>query len=214
MADELTQAGWILALGLREELNGTEPFNDEEGERAYVETFCATHGIALINRAAVGDGRAMVKLRRVVGLPARESEASVLLALGVEFFGEHIRQDVISPEMLTCIAETLAKLPRVAAVFAFERCLFMSIGGTVWGKCRPASLVRHPRTGSTRNMWLILLNEDMPREEWHSVIAHEIAHAWRKDDYSGITPEDEELQTDLLTRLWGFAGIGADVEGK
>lgn len=112
----------------------------------------------------------------------------------------------------SAIVETIGRLPEDVAEFALEHCIFLSVGRAAYGMTLPGRVVtRRSRWKTTRNQWLILLAEDVPDDDLPSFIAHEIAHAWRKDDrLSPDLPDDCETETALLVKSWGFEGRGAD----
>lgn len=60
------------------------------------------------------------------------------------------------------------------------------------------------------NRWIIVLTEELPTNDAHGIIAHEIAHAWLRHDRFADHPEDCETKAANLTREWGFTGKGAD----
>ncbi len=107
------------------------------------------------------------------------------------------------------IIETILRLPEKVTKFAVENCCFISVGGAICGITLPGRIATNLRR-TTRNVWIIVLSENCNEKDIHSIIAHEIAHAWRKDDRLANPPEDCEIQTANLVRDWGFTGCGAD----
>jgi hypothetical protein len=110
------------------------------------------------------------------------------------------------------IIRTLLKLPQDVRDFALERCRFVSVGKGAAGITLPGRIGSHAYDKRTRNMWLIVLDDNEPAEQVEATIAHEIGHAWRHDDRLDMPPEDCEEQTAELARSWGFTGRGADPE--
>ena len=108
------------------------------------------------------------------------------------------------------IGEALMRLPDDVARFALARCRFVSVGRATHGMVLPGRIGTHHYERRSRNMWIILLDENVAEANVHSAIAHEIAHAWRRDDRLGEPPKDCEEQTARLVEKWGFTGIGAD----
>jgi hypothetical protein len=109
------------------------------------------------------------------------------------------------------IIETILRLPEKVAGFAVENCRFISVGEAIYGITLPGRIATNLRR-TTRNVWIIVLSENCNEKDIHSIIAHEIAHAWRKDDRLANTPEDCENQTANLVRDWGFTGCGANAD--
>lgn len=117
-----------------------------------------------------------------------------------------------SDETHTWILETINRLPMDVAAFVADRCCFVSVGKNTLGLTLPGRIGVHFLEKRTRNCWIIVLEDDVSPEHAHSLVAHEIAHAWRGDDRCGIHPEDCEIETAKLVKRWGFKGLGADVE--
>ena len=109
------------------------------------------------------------------------------------------------------IVETICRLPDPIARFALDRCRFLSVGASVYGMTLPgrAGVASWPEQRS-RNIWLIVLADPLPDDSSHSIVAHEIAHAWLKHDRLGFPPEDCEIQAAETAKIWGFIGKGAD----
>ena len=112
------------------------------------------------------------------------------------------------------IIATICRLPDEVAEFALDRCNFVSIGeeGTGYGIVLPGRIGVHPGERRSKNIWIIVLAENLPDEDSHSIIAHEIAHAWLGHDRVGEIPEDCETQASDLVRQWGFTGRGANLK--
>ena len=109
------------------------------------------------------------------------------------------------------IAETIFRLPESVRAFALEHCVFISVGWAASGMTLPGGIGVDPVTRRSRNVWLIVLEEQAPRDSLASVVAHEVAHAWlRHDRLSEELPEDHEVRAAELARRWGFSGRPAD----
>lgn len=130
------------------------------------------------------------------------------------YFGDH------APLQQT-IVETIARLPDEVAEFALERCRFISVGESLFGVVLPGRIgvdhyrgrpAGHYSEALPADNWIIVLADPLPDEGAHSIVAHEIAHAWRGDDRLGNPPDDCEEATARLTAEWGFSGLGADAE--
>jgi hypothetical protein len=115
-------------------------------------------------------------------------------------------------QMEADIIQTLIKLPREIRNFALERCRFVSVGRGIVGITLPGKIGSDSRTKRTRNMWIIVLDDNESPDEVETTIAHEIAHAWRGDDRMGEMDEECEEKAAAVTRDWGFQGRGADPE--
>jgi len=76
--------------------------------------------------------------------------------------------------------------------------------------CLPARIAVNSFEKRTKNMWIILINENLPDQEMLTAIAHEIAHAWLRHDRYADFPDDGEGQAALKAYEWGFRGNGAD----
>ena len=124
------------------------------------------------------------------------------IAYDLLYFGE-------SDEVVKVIVETIAKLPATVAAFAIERCAFVSVGKVACGITLPGKIGVNARTRRSRNQWVILLTERLPSHDRHSIVAHEIAHAWLGHDKLSINlPKDCETKAAGLTKSWGFTGKG------
>ena len=130
------------------------------------------------------------------------------VANDLAYYGEH-------DGLWVAIVETVVRLPERVRRFALNRCRFVSIGLSVAGYVLPGRIGVDEPTKRSRNMWIVVLDETMFEhmpDDIHSVIAHEIAHAWRKDDRLAFPPDDCELKAANLAQEWGFVGKGADPE--
>ena len=74
------------------------------------------------------------------------------------------------------------RLPQDVAEFALERCSFLSVGGKTWAQTMPVWALGRDLESIPENLWVITLSEQLQlsAEDIHSVVAHEIAHAWLK----------------------------------
>lgn len=120
-----------------------------------------------------------------------------------------------SQSMEVALVETICRLPDKVAEYALERCVFLSVGGVNNGQVLPAGIVTGGghRRRTTRGVWIVILSETIGLDDIHSVIAHEIAHAYLKHDrYDPDLPQGCELAAAALAAEWGFSGIGADPE--
>ncbi len=66
-------------------------------------------------------------------------------------------------------------------------------------------------TGSTENVWLVVLSEEVEGENAERVVALELAHLWLGHDVSAPGPKwnETEEQACSLVRAWGFSGKGS-----
>ncbi len=117
----------------------------------------------------------------------------------------------VPDDMAVCIGLTVQKLPNKVKEFVYKNCEFISIamfgGKTIYAKSEFLQK-RH---------WLIILCHQRINNEYTSVIAHEIAHAWlgHKHEERGVELEEaapKEKEACLLVKQWGFKGIGAELE--
>jgi hypothetical protein len=109
----------------------------------------------------------------------------------------------------------LVRLPEEVRTFGLERCRFLSVGQGALGCTVPGRVGVDDFTKRTRNVWIILLEDDPPENEpLESTIAHEVAHAWSGHDFA--EPHDArqvdpfEVDAATLARSWGFEGPAAD----
>src|SRR5262245_9194725 len=100
------------------------------------------------------------------------------------------------------IAAVVQGLPGRVRQFVYDRCRF------IW----PEDDLGYTVPGDVFiGVWVIMLRYDLPAADVPSTIAHEIAHAYRGDDFRTATP-DCEIAAAELAASWGFAGSGADVD--
>lgn len=126
-----------------------------------------------------------------------------------------------SDDVTRILIETVLRLPQKVGEYALDRCLFISVGvggEAAPGMCLPGSYLPQEGGRRLRNLWLIVLSEDVPPEDAHGIVAHEIAHAWLRH-HPSIRLEDtievaikQEIDAVKLTRQWGFMGIGTDFD--
>ena len=95
------------------------------------------------------------------------------------------------PELGIAITETVTGLPKNIWEFVIETCAFLSVGETCNGMVVAGRIGVHPRERRSRNMWLVILAENMLSDDKYSIIAHEIAHAWLKHDGVSLTVTDD-----------------------
>lgn len=107
-----------------------------------------------------------------------------------------------SPTMSAALVDAIRRLPREVALFAIERCAFLSVGAA-WGVTLPGRIGVDAKTRRSSNMWIIALDDNMPASEMAGAIAHEIAHAWLKHDRLGDPPATCETDAAILAKSWG-----------
>ena len=98
------------------------------------------------------------------------------------------------------IHETVARLPKAAQEIA-RSIRWVSIGDGLWGL---AETVTGP---------IVILSDSIPDEDFHGIIAHEIAHHLLHAE-SGATVAElagREAEAASMARAWGFTGAGCDV---
>ncbi|HEX5951216.1 MAG TPA: hypothetical protein VFZ96_09445 [Actinomycetota bacterium] len=123
---------------------------------------------------------------------------------GLMYLGDDARTERV-------IVETLLRLPEDVRAFALERCVFLSVGWAAPGLTLPGAVGVDPATRRSRDVWLIVLEEQAPLDLLASAAAHEIAHAWlRHDRLSEDLPDEHEVQAAELAQAWGFSGKPAD----
>lgn len=133
-----------------------------------------------------------------------ERSGSTDIAHRLSYFGEH-------QTTLTRVAQCIAALPTEVREFALDRCRFVSVGHGVCGLTLPGRIAT--QEGRTRNVWIIVLDEEEDPDQAKGTIAHEIAHAWLGHDRLGLDSSVEmEVEAARLAREWGFKGTGADPE--
>lgn len=110
------------------------------------------------------------------------------------------------------LVRTIVRLPEEVAEFALERCRFVSVGGADHGLVLPGRVATDLEDRST-DMWLVVLRDNARADDAESIIAHEIAHAWRRHDRLSLDVyQHSEKVAARLTAEWGFSGLGADIE--
>ena len=82
------------------------------------------------------------------------------------------------PDLDVHITRVISRLPSKVATFALDRCCFLSVGRATAGMVLPGRIGVHAIEKHSRNVWIILLYVRISPDDLHSVIAHEIAHAW------------------------------------
>jgi hypothetical protein len=101
----------------------------------------------------------------------------------------------------TAVVETLCRLPVPVAAFALRACTFVGVGAGVYGAAFPGRTVHAPG----RSDWLLVIDQGTPDKDLHSVIAHEIAHARRKDDFfpkpRRLTRAQHQAEEERIRRL-------------
>lgn len=116
------------------------------------------------------------------------------------------------PDMHYLLVQTVARLPEKVAAYVFQHCIFISVGRANFGFVLSGKIVIDYLAKSLCGGWLIFLTEDLPDGDSHSIIAHEIAHAYLKHDrYDPNIGIECEVEAAELTKLWGFTGKGADI---
>ena len=115
----------------------------------------------------------------------------------------------VSKSLFCYIVKTLQKVPDDVRDFVYENCEFVSVeapaGQTIHTQC--VKLKRRP--------WLIILTENDLTDDYMSIIAHEVAHAYSGHENYGIGTYDEAKRTEneacSLAKQWGFAGTGTEL---
>jgi IrrE N-terminal-like domain len=117
------------------------------------------------------------------------------------YFGEDL-------ETHGALVRSLARLPAAVREFAIDECVFVSIGKSVRGLCRPTTMVGEAR-------WMIVLDERLAPSSIETAVAHEVAHAYLGHDLgdTSTTHEEVEAAARQLAREWGFRGFGAEPPG-
>jgi len=103
------------------------------------------------------------------------------------------------------IVKTLYRLPDEVREFVYENCRFSSVADTA---------VHRTTKDVKRYPWLILLHEQELDEDYQSVIARTIAHAYLDHRQYGVGWEVSEAakydkEATALVKKWGFVGPGA-----
>jgi hypothetical protein len=103
------------------------------------------------------------------------------------------------------IVRALARMPEGARAFALDECLFLSVGRSARGLCRPTSMLGDAG-------WLVVIDERLAPTSIENTVAHEVAHAMLGHDIgdTNISHEDAEADVRELVREWGFRGFGAE----
>jgi len=96
------------------------------------------------------------------------------------------------------IYETIMRLPDEVRAFVCAQVVFFSSG---WGQAF--------RGMDLSDRWVILLAHKLPEADATSIVAHQIAHAWRGhgEGTYGYTA-DEEREACATAKAWGFTGSG------
>jgi hypothetical protein len=102
------------------------------------------------------------------------------------------------------ILEVASALPPNVARFAMSQCTFIGFDRHTRGLALRAYRVQ--RGGS-----LIVLDEMASIWDLHSIVAHELAHAWLHHDGRDESGTHER-EACALVQEWGFNGIGADAD--
>ncbi len=140
----------------------------------------------------------------------RTLEERVLYDLA--YFGEDRETEL-------AIVRALARLPEDVREFALTRCRFSSVGRDASGWTMPGRLGVDAYSRSSRNVWLIMLEERPPKSRpVEETVGHEVAHAWLRHDLSQAGPIPEDIEDDwevraaAQARAWGFDGPAANPE--
>lgn len=105
------------------------------------------------------------------------------------------------------LVKVLLQLPQSVREFALSRCLFVAMPLHVTGVTYEAFLLEQALS-NPRHFYLIVIHDYGFKKEF--VIAHEIAHAYMKEQRS--YPENVEAEADKLAAEWGFPK--SDKEGE
>jgi hypothetical protein len=139
--------------------------------------------------------------------PSESSERAMARPTAEQHLFEEVRgaldlfPGVLDEDLERDIVETVMRLPQNMREYVSDECRFVSVA--------------YARTmqGGQRARWVILLTGDMPADDVHSLIAHEIALVWLQHRHRGMPCTlGLELAASRLVRRWGFEGQGADVE--
>ncbi|MGD2217931.1 MAG: hypothetical protein PVJ64_14330 [Gemmatimonadales bacterium] len=114
----------------------------------------------------------------------------------------------VSDDIKSRITETLMRLPERPREYALDNCFFLGVG---YGMCVGTSIVCMTGREVPPKKFLVVVRDEIPDDDVHSVIAHEIAHAWLGHDMGPNVPQSGEVEAAKLVAEWGFTGIGADV---
>jgi hypothetical protein len=129
------------------------------------------------------------------------------IAYDLEYHGDN-------PATRVPIVSALARMPEDVRQFALHRCVFISVGGALGGYYLPGSVGVDPLTRRSRNVWLIILDNNNSDVEG---TAHELAHIWLGHTVSGPGYEDwaeGEEAAEALARQWGFTGPGVKASSR
>ena len=122
------------------------------------------------------------------------------VAYHIAYYGE-------SPNTHRLIVETVVRLSEEVATFVYDRCCFVSVGDGAYGLILPGRVGVHPIEKRSRNMWIIVLEDNMSAQDAQSIIAHEIACAWLEHNRLGICAT-------TIARFSMFAGQGMGLHGE
>jgi len=117
----------------------------------------------------------------------------------------------VSHAMEVCIVKTISKLPDKVKEFIYDNCQFTAISSD------SGQTICMTTKQNRMRPWLIILSEEN-KEDYESVIAHEIAHAWlrHKGAPGEILPiekcKSNELEACFFARQWGFVGSGTVID--
>jgi hypothetical protein len=127
-----------------------------------------------------------------------------------ELMWYQLDQSWLPDELRGLICRTIMRLPEDVQEFAIYNCTYLAFSATLYGQCIPAGVFTHltKRGRTSRNHWVILLNEKVrSEEEGQFTVAHEIAHArLGRGRALSIHTNDlkEEENADALVASWGF----------
>ena len=117
-----------------------------------------------------------------------------------------------STEIRILLDAACEQMPPKVRDFVLDNIYFAILSGEDHGQTIPYELVKPGRIWGKPDgsaWWIVLLYEGdlvgVPTEEAHSLIAHEVAHA-----FAGV--EAEHFAVAELARSWGFTGRAANPE--
>ena len=120
-----------------------------------------------------------------------------------------------STEVRILLDAACEQMPPKVRDFVLDNIYFAIISGTDHGQAIPYELIKpgriwgDPKCVDRAAWWIVLLYEGalvgVPTEEAHSLIAHEVAHA-----FAGV--EAKHFAVAELARSWGFTGRAANPE--
>jgi hypothetical protein len=100
------------------------------------------------------------------------------------------------------IYETVMRLPDEVREFTCDKVVFLS---GAWGQAF--------RGRDWSDKWVILLAPDLPEADATGIVAHQIAHAWRRHGAGTYGYSiDEERDACAMAHAWGFTGSGTGFE--